>query len=69
MTWTQDEGFIEISEDYIAHDLVINLYSASLDKETFKRFEKFSAGVYKEFFDYSDEEFAIDENITSNVSG
>ncbi|MCP3873086.1 MAG: TrmB family transcriptional regulator, partial [Desulfobacteraceae bacterium] len=28
VTWSQDEGFIEISEDYIAHDLVVNLYSA-----------------------------------------
>lgn len=63
VTWTKDEGFIELSEDYIAHDLVLNLYSASLDKETFRKFEKFSARVYKEYFDYSDEEFAIDKNI------
>jgi len=61
-TWTQDEGLVEVSEDYIVHDLVLNLYSASLNKEDFKRFEEFSDSVYKKYFNYSDEEFAIYKN-------
>ena len=57
MNWTQDEGFIEVSEDYIAHDLVVNLYSASLEKEAYKQFEAFSDNVQKQYYDYSDDEF------------
>ncbi|WP_022664122.1 TrmB family transcriptional regulator [Desulfospira joergensenii] len=52
-TWTRDEGFIEVSEDYIAHDLVVNLYSASLDKEAYARFEEFADNVHDQFFHYS----------------
>jgi len=50
VTWTRDEGFIEVSEDYIAHDLVVNLYSASLDPETYKRFESFADTVHDHYF-------------------
>ncbi|MCG8632314.1 MAG: hypothetical protein MI863_00720 [Desulfobacterales bacterium] len=53
VTWSRDEGFIEVSEDYIAHDLVVNLYSASLDAETYKRFEDFADSVHDHFFHYS----------------
>ena len=59
VTWTQDEGFIEISEDYIAHDLVVNLYSASLDPVQYEKFEAFSDHVQKQYYDYSDEEFKM----------
>lgn len=55
-TWTRDEGFIEISEDFIAHDLFINLYSNSLAEEDYERFEEFSENVYRDFFGYSAEE-------------
>ena len=58
VTWTQDEGFIEISEDHIAHDLIVNLYSASLDKEAYKAFEAFSDNAHNHYFNYSDEEFS-----------
>jgi sugar-specific transcriptional regulator TrmB len=57
VTWTQDEGFIEISEDYIAHDLVVNLYSASLDQKAYEKFEDFADNVHNHYFHYSDEEF------------
>ncbi len=53
VTWSRDEGFIEVSEDYIAHDLVVNLYSASLDEETYKNFEDFVDSVHDHFFHYS----------------
>ncbi len=57
VTWTQDEGFIEVSEDYIAHDLVVNLYSASLDDEGYQQFEDFADKVHNQYFHYTDEEF------------
>ncbi len=57
VTWTKDEGFIEVSEDYIAHDLVVNLYSASLNKEEYEDFEAFADNVHNQYFHYSDEEF------------
>ena len=53
VTWTKDEGFIEISEDYIAHDLVVNLYSASLNKEEYKAYEAFADNVHNQYFHYS----------------
>ena len=52
-TWTRDEGFIEVSEDYIAHDLIVNLYSASLDPKEYARFEEFADNVHDHFFHYS----------------
>lgn len=58
VTWTRDEGFIEISEDYIAHDLLVNRYSASLDREGYIAFEEFTDSVHNDFYRYSDEELA-----------
>ena len=49
-TWTRDEGFIEVSEDYIAHDLVVNLYSASLDRAGYEKFEAFADNVHGPVF-------------------
>ncbi len=59
VTWTREEGFIEISEDYIAHDLLVNLYSASLDEEGYKDFEEFADNVHNHFFGYSSEELGM----------
>ncbi len=53
-TWTRDEGFVEISEDYISHDLVVNLYSASLDHDAYEKFEAFSDSVHDYFFHYKE---------------
>jgi sugar-specific transcriptional regulator TrmB len=50
VTWTRDEGFIEVSEDYIAHDLLVNLYSASLDPDAHKQFEDFADTVHDHYF-------------------
>lgn len=63
VTWTQDEGFVELSEDFIAHDLLINMYAASLDEEASEKFERFGANVYKDYFEYSDEEFSIEKHL------
>jgi len=58
VTWTKDAGFIEISEDFIAHDLVINLYSASLRGDEYRKFEEFTDNVHKYYYHYSDKEFS-----------
>jgi sugar-specific transcriptional regulator TrmB len=58
VTWSRDEGFIEISEDYIAHDLIVNLYSKSLGKKAYLKFEEFTDNVLKNYFHYSDEELS-----------
>ena len=58
VTWTQDEGFIEISEDYIAHDLLVNLYSASLSPADYQAFEDFADNVHNHYFRYSHEALA-----------
>jgi len=58
VTWSRDEGFIAVAEDYIAHDLVVNLYSASLDKAEYVRFEEFADAVHDHFFHYSDDDRA-----------
>ena len=54
VTWSRDEGFIEVSEDYIAHDLVVNLYSASLDQDAYRKFEEFADSVHDHFFHYTE---------------
>ncbi|MCD4740988.1 MAG: hypothetical protein K8R67_00690 [Desulfobacteraceae bacterium] len=59
VTWTSDEGYIEVSEDYIAHDLVVNLYSASLNEEDYKAYEAFADNVHNQYFHYSNKEFNI----------
>jgi len=58
VTWTRDEGFIEISEDYIGHDLIVNLYSASLDETAYRKFEEFADNVLHDYFHYSAEELS-----------
>ena len=61
--WTRDEGFIEISEDYIAHDLIVNLYSASLDEKEYQAYETFADNVHNHYFHYTNEEFKTYRNL------
>ena len=63
VTWTRDEGFIEVSEDYIAHDLVVNLYSASLDPAAYKKFEAFADTVHDHYFHYANQDLSIYKNL------
>lgn len=63
VTWTRDEGFIEVSEDYIAHDLVVNLYSAALDPVAYKKFEDFADNVHDHYFHYSKKDLATYKNL------
>lgn len=55
-TWTRDEGFVEIAEDYIAHDLVVNLFSGSLSDSEYRKFEAFSEDVHRDYYRFSDKE-------------
>lgn len=58
VTWTKDPGIIDISEDYIAHDLMVNVYSNQLSDDEKKKFEEFSDRVRKDYYGFSDEEFS-----------
>ena len=54
VTWTRDEGFTAVSEDYIVHDLVVNLYAASLDGADLARYEAFADQVHDYYFHYKE---------------
>lgn len=58
VTWTKDAGFSEISEDYIAHDLMVNLYSEKLKQNQRKEYESYLDNIRKEYFGFTEEEFA-----------
>lgn len=58
VTWTQDPGFIEMSEDYIAHDLMVNLYSQKLCASKREEYESFLDNVRKDYFNFTEEEFS-----------
>ncbi len=53
-TWTRDEGFTAVSEDYIVHDLLVNLYSAALDDGGRGRYEVFADQVHDYYFHYKE---------------
>ncbi|QUH31367.1 TrmB family transcriptional regulator [Vallitalea guaymasensis] len=57
VTWTKDAGFVDMSEDYIAHDVMVNLYSKKLDEDQREEFEAYSDKVRKDYYGFSDEEF------------
>jgi sugar-specific transcriptional regulator TrmB len=53
VTWTKDKGFVDMSEDYIVHDLMINMYSNKLEGKSKEDFENFLDNIRKEYFDFS----------------
>lgn len=57
VTWTRDEGVVEVTEDYIAHDLLVNLYSASLDPARYQEFETFTDKVRQDYFQFTEAEY------------
>lgn len=57
VTWTKDNGFVEMSEDYIAHDLMVNLYSKKLEEKEREAFEHYLDNIRKEYFGFTQEEF------------
>jgi len=57
VSWIKDPGFVEMSEDYISHDVMINAYSNHITGDSKKSFEKFSDEARRNYFDYSQEVF------------
>lgn len=57
VTWTKDIGFVEMSEDYIAHDLMVNLYSNKLEQDERKEYEDYLDNIRKDYYGFSDEKF------------
>jgi HTH-type transcriptional regulator, sugar sensing transcriptional regulator len=57
VTWTKDAGFVDMSEDYISHDLMVNLFSNKLEEDERQEYENFMDNARKEYFDYTEEEF------------
>ncbi len=46
-----------MSEDYISHDLMVNLYSNKLEEDERQEYENFMDNARKEYFAYTDEAF------------
>jgi len=51
VTWTNDFGVIDIMEDYIVHDLMINVYSSMLSEKERETYELKLDQVRKNFFE------------------
>ncbi|WP_432661874.1 helix-turn-helix domain-containing protein [Wukongibacter baidiensis] len=66
VTWTKDIGFIEMSEDYIAHDLMVNRYSEKLKDDEKVEYEEFSDRVRKEYYNFTDEEYNSFRNLSKD---
>lgn len=49
VTWTEDLGFVDMALDYIAHDLIVNRYSAGLEPDERQLFEDFADQVWDEY--------------------
>ena len=54
VTWTQDESLIDVSEDYICHDLMVNEYFYQLNEKKQDGYENLMNEVRKDYFGYSD---------------
>jgi len=50
VSWTNDPGIIDITSDYIVHDLMVNSYSNSLSEKQRKEYEDAMDEVRKEYF-------------------
>lgn len=57
VTITMDKGFVSMGEDYIEHDLMINLFGYSLHGLERVNYENFLDEVRKDYTELSDEEF------------
>ena len=51
VTWTNDFGVIDIMEDYIVHDLMINVYSSMLSEKDREIYEEEMYKVRRDFFE------------------
>ncbi|MCG8570854.1 MAG: hypothetical protein MJB14_12010 [Spirochaetes bacterium] len=51
-TWTADFGFVEMCQDYIIHDIMLNLYAYHLKPEEREEFELFTDQIRMSFYEY-----------------
>lgn len=58
-TWSKDPGIIEISDDFIAHDVMLNTYTNRLEGEDKARYERTLDEVRKDYYGFSDEAFEL----------
>ncbi len=57
VTWIKDAGFVEMTEDYISHDVMINKYAHKLSGHLKEEFEVFSDEVRRDYFGFDSEEY------------
>jgi sugar-specific transcriptional regulator TrmB len=57
VTWTRDKGFVEMSEDYIIHDISLNRLLHELNDDERQKYESFLDNLRKEYFGLSEVEF------------
>ncbi len=50
VTWTNDPGFVELSEDYIIHDISLNKLLLQMEPEKQKKYEEFLDHVRGDYF-------------------
>lgn len=58
-TWSQDPNIIDISDDFIAHDVMLNKYSSMLEGRERALYEKRLDQVRKDYYGYSDEAYDL----------
>ncbi len=57
VSWIKDTGFVEMTEDYISHDVMVNGYAATLSGKEKEAFERFTDLSRRDYFNYTEEEF------------
>jgi len=53
-TWTKDIGFVEISEDYIVHDISLNKLLMELPTEERDKYETYLDGLREDYFGFGE---------------
>ena len=56
-TWSVDPHVVEISDDFVAHDVALNTYNNYLEGEERYKYERITDEVRKNYFGYTDEEY------------
>lgn len=59
MTWSNDPGIVDISDDFIAHDVMLNTYNTFLQGRDRAIYERTLDKVRKEYYGFSDKEFEL----------
>lgn len=59
VTWSTDPGIVEISDDFIAHDVMLNTYNHLISHDEMMRYERQLDLVRKDYYGYSDDEFEL----------